>query len=96
MPCTLYNSQWTKDHFHPYAVGKDGKTYKAAKKGDLFIMMKVDPKTPGTDNGWIYGTVTADGTTVTSAGKVSSCIKCHETKEERLFGVFDEPKPARN
>jgi hypothetical protein len=75
-----------RDHFHPY-VTKDGKTYKAAKQGELFIMLKLDPKTAGTDEGWVYGTVTPDLKTVTSAGRVASCMKCHETKSGRLFGL---------
>jgi hypothetical protein len=75
-----------RDHFHPY-VTKDGKTYKATKQGELFIMLKVDPKTVGTDEGWVYGTVTPDLKTVTSAGRVASCMKCHETKSGRLFGL---------
>ena len=50
-------------------------------------MMKLDPKTPGADDGWVYGTVSADGKTVTSAGRVASCMKCHETRPTRLFGL---------
>ena len=73
--------------FNPYAA-KGGKVFKASKRGDLFIMMKLDPGTPNTDEGWVYGTVTADGKTVTSAGKVESCMKCHQdAKHDRLFGV---------
>jgi hypothetical protein len=75
-----------RDHFHPY-VTKNGKTYKAARQGDLFIMFKLDPKAAGTDEGWVYGTVTADLKKVTSAGRVASCMKCHETKPSRLFGL---------
>src|SRR6185369_1352871 len=75
------------DHFYPYA-GKGNKTYKASKQGDLFVMFKLDPRTPGTDNGWVYGTVTPDGKKVTSAGRVESCMKCHqEAKVDRLFGI---------
>jgi hypothetical protein len=74
------------DTFLPYAR-KDGKLYKAVKPADLFVMMKLDPATPGTDDGWVYGTVTADGKKVTSAGMVESCMKCHaEAKHDRLFG----------
>jgi hypothetical protein len=73
-------------HFDRY-VRRDGKLYKASKLAGLYIMMKLDPKTPGTDEGWIYGTVSADGETVTSSGRVESCMKCHETKKERLFGL---------
>jgi hypothetical protein len=75
------------NHFWPYAH-KDGKVFKATKQADLFIMFKLDPKTPGTDNGWVYGTVSADGKTVTSAGRVESCMKCHQdAKADRLFGL---------
>jgi hypothetical protein len=75
------------DHFLLYAT-KDGKTYRAAKQADLFIMFKTDPKTPETDDGWVYGTVTADGKKVTSAGKVASCMKCHqEASHDKLFGL---------
>jgi hypothetical protein len=75
------------DSFYPY-VWKGDKVFKATKQGDLFIMMKVDPQTPNTDEGWVYGTVTPDGKKVTSAGKVESCMKCHqEAKCERLFGL---------
>ena len=75
------------DSFYPFAV-KDGKVYKASKQGDLFIMLKLNPKTEGTDVGWVYGTVTPDGKKVTSAGKVESCMKCHqEAKHDRLFGL---------
>lgn len=51
-------------------------------------MMKLDPKTPGTDDGWVYATLAADGRTVTAAGRIESCMKCHrETKTDRLFGM---------
>jgi hypothetical protein len=51
-------------------------------------MFKVDPKTKDTDNGWVYGTVTADGKKVTSSGKVESCMKCHQdAPHDRVFGL---------
>jgi hypothetical protein len=78
------------DHFYPY-VSAGEKVFKATKQADLFIMMKLDPKTPDTDEGWVYGTVTPDGKKVTSAGKVESCMKCHrDAKNERLFGQWKE------
>lgn len=74
------------DHFYPY-VRKGDKVFKASKQADLFIMMKFDPKTPGTDLGWVYATTTPDGKQVTSAGKVESCMKCHvRAGKDRLFG----------
>lgn len=78
-----------KDRFYPYAR-KDGKVFKAAKQADLFIMLKLDPATPNTDAGWVYGTVTPDSKTVTSSGKVESCMKCHvEAHGDRLFGLAE-------
>ena len=75
------------DHFSPY-VQKDGKWYKATKKAGLFVMMKYDPKTEGTDEGWVYGTVSADLKKVTSIGKVASCMDCHvKAKFDRQFGI---------
>ncbi|MEO8549170.1 MAG: hypothetical protein ABI678_04335 [Kofleriaceae bacterium] len=58
---------------------------------ELFIMAKTKT-TGGTDDGWIYGTVATDGT-VTSAGKVETCMHCHvEAPHGRLFGL---PKEER-
>jgi hypothetical protein len=65
-----------------------GHTYRQGDLAGLFIMYKLDPKTPGTDNGWVYGTVTADGKAVTSAGRVESCMRCNQdAPHDRLFGV---------
>lgn len=52
----------------------------------LFVMHKLDAKTEGTDEGWVYGTVDRTGT-VTAAGRVASCIQCHEdaTEDRRLW-----------
>jgi hypothetical protein len=78
-------SLFVGDHFYPYAV-KDGKVFKASKPAGLFVMMKLDPKTEGTDNGWVYGTISADLKTVTASGKIGSCMKCHQdAKYDRLF-----------
>jgi len=79
--------QSVADHFYPY-VWKDDKVFKASKQADLFVMLKLDPDTPNTDEGWVYATVTPDGKKVTSAGKLESCIKCHrEATSDRLFGL---------
>jgi hypothetical protein len=75
------------DHFNRIAT-RDGKQYYASKPDALFIMMKLDPATAGTDDGWVYATTSADGKTVTAAGKIESCMKCHvEAKNNRLFGL---------
>lgn len=58
------------------------------QKKDLFIMMKLDPAIANSDDGWVYGTVTPDGKTVTSAGRVQSCMSCHTNAQHgRLFGL---------
>lgn len=60
----------------------------------LFIMVKLEGTPSGTDNGWVYGTVTADGHTVTSSGKVQSCMGCHQDAPHgRLFGIKKESFP---
>jgi hypothetical protein len=57
-------------------------------------MFRLDPATPETDEGWVYATVSPQGQ-VTSAGRVASCMGCHETSatHERLFGVPLSPTP---
>lgn len=58
------------------------------QKKDLFIMMKLDPAIANSDDGWVYGTITPDGKTVTSAGRVQSCMTCHaNAQHDRLFGL---------
>jgi len=57
-------------------------------KSGLYIMYRAAAKAPDTDDGWVYGTVTADGKTVTSAGRVQSCMSCHiSAPHGRLFGL---------
>lgn len=90
-------TEWQKtmgasDAMDPYAL-REGKLYHAREKHALFIMVKLDPATPDTDQGWVYGTVTADGKRVTSAGKVASCMACHrEAPHDRQFGLVSESK----
>lgn len=80
------------DHFYPYAKGPDGGVFRASEPAGLYIMFKLDPSTPETDEGWVYATITPDGQ-VTAAGRVASCMGCHETSatHERLFGVPKSP-----
>lgn len=74
------------DHFHPYVKGEDGKTYRAGQLAGVYFVIEKPAGTPGTDDGFVYGTVTPTGE-VTSAGRVSSCMGCHaEAKHRRLFG----------
>jgi hypothetical protein len=77
----------TDDHFYPYAKGQDGGVFRATEPAGHYIMWRVDPATPDTDEGWVYATILPSGE-VTSAGRVSSCMGCHEVAtHERLFGV---------
>ncbi|MFL5331279.1 MAG: hypothetical protein ACJ8C4_20525 [Gemmataceae bacterium] len=75
------------DHFFPYSL-RGEKVFKATKPADLFIMLKLEPSRSDTDDGWVYGTVTPDAKSVTSAGRIASCMKCHdEAKHDHLFGL---------
>ncbi|MDF1702798.1 MAG: hypothetical protein P1V36_16740 [Planctomycetota bacterium] len=70
---------------------RDGAHYTADHVKGLYVMRRLAADTPGTDAGWIYGTLSPDGTTVTSAGRVASCMRCHaEAPRDRMFGL-----PAR-
>ncbi len=65
-----------------------GKRLAIDRPKDLFVMTKIaSGPAPGTDDGWIYGTVAPDGS-VTSAGRVKRCMGCHDdgATHERLFG----------
>jgi Cytochrome P460 len=75
---------------------KGGKFYQAGEKRELFIMFKLDPSTAGTHDGWVYGTVSADGRHVTSQGRVESCMGCHEdAPADHLFGPKGAAPKAR-
>ncbi|MDI3289923.1 hypothetical protein [Polyangium sp. 15x6] len=76
----------TADHFNPY-VRLGEKVYRASRLAGAYVVLKVAPGTPGTDAGWVYGTVTPTGE-VTSAGRVASCMGCHvSARYERVFGL---------
>lgn len=71
-----------------YKLLADGKAYRTGEKAALFVMFKRDPQTPGTDEGWIYGTISPDGSQVYEAGRIGSCMNCHvKTDRDRLFGL---------
>jgi hypothetical protein len=73
------------------AVMLDGKRVKKGDPAELFIMTKLDPKTPETDNGWIYAVVSKDRKSVLAAGQIESCMRCHQTTDrDRLYG----PEPT--
>jgi hypothetical protein len=64
-----------------------GQIVATGERRDLFVIAKVGGRgVAGTDDGWIYGTVAPDGT-VTSSGRVDSCMHCHaHATHERMFG----------
>jgi hypothetical protein len=63
------------------------RTLEIGKRKELFVMLKLDPQTAGTDEGWVYGIIKPETKEVTESGKVTSCIKCHQdAKHDRLFG----------
>lgn len=72
------------DHFDPY-VTENGTTYRASTLAGVYVMLRKEPSTAGTDDGWVYGTMKPTGE-VTSAGRVSSCMGCHGARPGRLFG----------
>jgi hypothetical protein len=86
-----------EERFTTDAVGPDGKRYKPGAKGPLFVMYQTDPKDPLADDGWVYGTLTADGKAVTGVGRLQNCMRCHQTAPHgRLFGLPKErPSPMR-
>ncbi|MBC7835644.1 MAG: hypothetical protein H7Y88_11175 [Phycisphaerales bacterium] len=70
----------------PYAI-HDGVVLGVGEPAGLFIMTKLGPATPGTDEGWVYGVTTPDGKSVIRAGMIESCIGCHrQTTRDRLYG----------
>jgi hypothetical protein len=72
----------------PVITAPDGKKYRPGHRTGLFVMYRLDPGAQGTDEGWVYGTMTADGKHVTSAGAIESCVTCHKNAGPgRLFGV---------
>jgi hypothetical protein len=76
----------TPDHFRPYAHGADGKLYRAAEVLGLYVVLQKPKDTPGTDDGFVYATLTSKGE-ITAAGRVASCMGCHvEATHGRFFG----------
>jgi hypothetical protein len=75
------------DNFWPYAQRDDGSYVHATGVASVFVMLEKPNGTEGTDEGFVYGTLTAAGL-VTSAGRVASCMGCHEkAKHRRWFGL---------
>lgn len=68
---------------------EDGKWYSAGEPSGLFVMMKLDPETPGTDRGWVYATTNPAGDAIVRAGALQDCMACHDgaSEHDRLFGI---------
>lgn len=92
----LVKESWTPERVDEYAsadplrrvvrCGDDW--YEAGEQRELFIMTRLDPMTPETDNGWVYATVHPETLEVQAAGRIASCMACHVNNgESRLFGV---------
>lgn len=91
-PSTPDGASGTPDHFDPYLRDGD-RVYRASRFAGAYVVLKVAPETPGTDAGWVYGTVTPEGE-VTSAGRVASCMGCHvSARHERVFGIAPPAGP---
>jgi hypothetical protein len=66
------------------------RAFRQGAPAELFIMTKLDPKTPDTDNGWVYAVVSTDRKSVLRSGRLASCMRCHEqTTRDRLYGPED-------
>jgi hypothetical protein len=66
------------------------RAFRQGAPAELFIMTKLDPKTPDTDNGWVYAVVSTDCKSVLRSGRIESCMNCHEqTTRDRLYGPED-------
>lgn len=60
--------------------------YSRGERTGLFVLAKLADAPPGTDEGWIYGTVSPSGDVV-DAGVIEPCVGCHRQQPERLFGL---------
>ena len=71
------------------------RSFAAGERKGLYIMMKTEGTTEGTDAGWVYATVKPDMITVTAVGVIDSCAGCHaEAGDDRLFGLPGLEKPS--
>ena len=76
------------DYFSKTISGANGQRFKPGAKGPLFAMFQVDAKDPRSDEGWVYGTLTPDGKTITGIGRIANCMACHQKAPHgRLFGL---------
>lgn len=68
-------------------IGPDLREYVFREPGPVFVMLKAGGDQDWTDDGWVYATLSPDGSTVSASGRLESCMKCHvEAPHDRLFG----------
>lgn len=88
-----------RQHLPAEYIKLDGQLFHTGDAAGLFIMLKLDPKTEGTDKGWVYAVTSPDAKTIIDAGAIASCIGCHEqTDRDRLYGhkwSWPEKNPAQ-
>lgn len=89
---TLVKATWYSEKMHKQVQqGKmfplNNSTYlKPTLGAEYFIMLKATTVSYATDQGWIYGIVSADGKSVIEKGLIKSCMGCHdESKEDRML-----------
>jgi hypothetical protein len=67
---------------------RNGQWFAADEPRELFIMMKMDKARADTDDGWLYGVVSADGSKVVRSGMLEDCMGCHrEAVHDRQLGL---------
>ena len=70
---------------HPAQRG--GVDWVPGDRAGLYLMLRTSRATPGTDEGWVYATVQADGA-VSAYGQIPSCVACHRRAgTDRMFGL---------
>jgi len=68
---------------------RGGEGWMPGDRAGLFLMLRTARATPGTDEGWVYATVQADGA-VSAYGQIPSCVACHRRAgPDRMFGLPD-------
>ena len=82
-------------HFLSNTAVHKGKTVAIGKPMDLYIMLKQDEVTEDNDEGWIYAVVSRDAKTIHKAGRIQSCIDCHEDADhDRILGDYSAKEPT--
>ncbi len=68
-------------------AARDGESWMPGDPAGLFLMLRTARATPGTDEGWVYATVRANGD-VSAYGQIPSCVACHRNAgPNRMFGL---------